>query len=177
MRILHTSDWHLGRDLAGFSRSREHESFLDELVKLADDVDIVIISGDVFDTFNPPVAAEELYFDALARLGDGARRAVVVIAGNPASPDGLTAPGIVELGPCSGAASPGCKASTPRACAKAGAVNAAIIAPNAAMCVLLIMLYSSFSVASVSSRPSPSSRRRPRPVKTSRLYLMSWQRN
>ena len=92
MRILHTSDWHLGKTLSGFSRAAEHEAFLEEIVDLADDVDVVLVSGDVFDTYNPPIEAEELLYDALARLGDGGRRAVVVIAGNHDSPDRLAAP-------------------------------------------------------------------------------------
>jgi exonuclease SbcD len=93
MRILHTSDWHLGRTLHGRSRAREHEAFLDELVELARDVDLVLLSGDVFESSNPPIEAEELFYDALARLGDGGRRAVIVIAGNHDSPDRLAAPG------------------------------------------------------------------------------------
>lgn len=93
MRILHTSDWHLGRTLHGHSRAPEHERFVDELVEVASGVDIVLVSGDVFETTNPPIEAEELLYDALARLGDGGRRAVVVIAGNHDSPDRLTAPG------------------------------------------------------------------------------------
>ncbi len=92
MRVLHTSDWHLGRTLHGFSRAAEHEAFLDELVEVAAEVDLVLVSGDVFETSNPPIEAEELLFDALARLGDGGRRAVVVIAGNHDSPDRLAAP-------------------------------------------------------------------------------------
>jgi DNA repair protein SbcD/Mre11 len=91
MRILHTSDWHLGRTLHGRSRSAEHEAFLDELVELAREVDLVLVSGDVFESTNPPIDAEQLYFDALARLGDGGRRGVVVIAGNHDSPDRLRA--------------------------------------------------------------------------------------
>jgi exonuclease SbcD len=92
MRILHTSDWHLGKTLSGYSRVAEHEAFVDEVVELAADVDLVLLSGDVFDTYNPPIDAEELFFDTLARLGDGGRRAVVVIAGNHDSPDRLAAP-------------------------------------------------------------------------------------
>ncbi len=91
MRILHTTDWHLGRTLHGHSRAREHEAYLDEIVDLSQEVDVVLVSGDVFETANPPIEAEELFFDALARLGDGGRRAVIVIAGNHDSPDRLTA--------------------------------------------------------------------------------------
>jgi exonuclease SbcD len=92
MRILHTSDWHLGKNLAGFSRLPEHEAFLEEVVALAADVDLVLIAGDVFDTYNPPIEAEELFYDTMARMGDGGRTAVVVIAGNHDSPDRLSAP-------------------------------------------------------------------------------------
>ncbi len=91
MRILHTSDWHLGRTLHGYSRAAEHEAFLREVIELCVDVDLVILSGDVFETANPPIEAEELFFDTMARLGDGGRRAVVVIAGNHDSPDRLAA--------------------------------------------------------------------------------------
>lgn len=92
MRILHTSDWHLGKTLSGYSRAAEHEALCDELVEIAEDVDLVLVSGDVFDTYNPPIAAEEMFFDTLSRLGDGGRRAVIVLAGNHDSPDRLTAP-------------------------------------------------------------------------------------
>lgn len=94
MRILHTADWHLGRTLEGRNRLPEQEAFVDELCEIADDQDVqlILIAGDVFDTSNPPAAAEELYYDALARLADFGRRAVVVIAGNHDSPDRLTAP-------------------------------------------------------------------------------------
>ncbi len=92
MQILHTGDWHLGKTLCGFSRAPEHEAFLDEVVELASDVDLVVLAGDVFDTYNPPIEAEELFYETMARLGDGGRRAVVVIAGNHDSPDRLAAP-------------------------------------------------------------------------------------
>lgn len=93
MRILHTSDWHLGRTLENRSRQEEQERFVDELCGIVREerVDLVLITGDIFDTVNPPAAAELLYYDALARLGEGGRRAVVVLAGNHDSPDRLCA--------------------------------------------------------------------------------------
>ncbi|MGE5675929.1 MAG: metallophosphoesterase family protein [Mycobacterium leprae] len=93
MRVMHTADWHLGRTLEGRSRLEEQEQLIDELCDIAgrEAVDMVLIAGDVFDTFTPPATAEALYFDALARLADGGRRAVVVIAGNHDSPDRLCA--------------------------------------------------------------------------------------
>lgn len=93
MRILHTSDWHLGRTLEGRSRQAEQEQFIDELCRIVEDEDIhlVLVAGDIFDTYNPPAYAEELYCEALERLAQGRKRAVVVIAGNHDSPERLTA--------------------------------------------------------------------------------------
>lgn len=93
MRILHTSDWHLGRSLENISRIEEQRSFIDCLVNLAEEkeIDIVLIAGDIYDTYNPPAAAEELFYEAMDRLGGKGRRAVVVIAGNHDNPDRLCA--------------------------------------------------------------------------------------
>lgn len=93
MRILHTSDWHLGRSLEHISRLGEQREFIDCLVKIADeeDVDLVLIAGDIYDTYNPSAAAEELFFEAMDRLGGKAGRAVIVIAGNHDNPDRLCA--------------------------------------------------------------------------------------
>ena len=54
-RLLHTSDWHLGRKLAGYDRSAEFEAFFDFLEQTiaAKNPDLLIISGDVFDTGSP----------------------------------------------------------------------------------------------------------------------------
>lgn len=88
MRILHTGDWHLGRTLEGRSRLAEQERFLDELVKLADDqqADLILIAGDVYDSVNPPASAEQLFYEAAARLTEGGRP-MVVIAGNHDQPE------------------------------------------------------------------------------------------
>lgn len=93
MRFLHTSDWHLGRALEGRSRQAEQEQFVDELCAMVCDqqIDVVLVAGDVFDNFNPPAWAEQLFYEALDRLAEGGRRAVVVIAGNHDSPERLTA--------------------------------------------------------------------------------------
>jgi exonuclease SbcD len=92
-RILHTADWHLGRRLEGRSRHDEQAAVLDEICRIADDerVDVVLIAGDVFDSFVPPAESEALFYRTMARLADGARRAVVVLAGNHDSPDRLIA--------------------------------------------------------------------------------------
>lgn len=93
MRILHTSDWHLGRMLEGRSRIEEQVQFIDELCGIveAEGVDLVLIAGDVFDTVNPPAIAEELFYETLDRLSAGGGRAVVAIAGNHDNPDRLCA--------------------------------------------------------------------------------------
>lgn len=93
MRVLHTADWHLGRSLEGRSRFEEQEAFIDELVDIVqkEAIDIVLIAGDVYDSVNPPAAAEELFYDALSRLSDYGKRAVIVIAGNHDNPERLAA--------------------------------------------------------------------------------------
>lgn len=93
MRILHTADWHLGRSLEGRSRLPEQEQFIEELVEIVRDqrIDAVLIAGDVYDSVNPPAAAEELFYDALARLSDHGQRPVIAIAGNHDNPERLAA--------------------------------------------------------------------------------------
>ncbi|MHB9094784.1 MAG: metallophosphoesterase family protein [Eubacteriales bacterium] len=93
MRILHTSDWHLGRTLEGRARIQEQRDFLEELKSIVEreDIHLVLVAGDVFDTYNPSAEAEELFYGALEGLAGNGRRAVVVIAGNHDSPDRLHA--------------------------------------------------------------------------------------
>ncbi len=102
LRILHTADWHLGQTLHGFDRSHEHGRFLDWLLGTleAERADALLIAGDVFDSANPPAAAQR----ALNRfLADARRRVpqlqVVLIAGNHDSPARLetTAPLLESL--------------------------------------------------------------------------------
>ncbi|MFB9325491.1 exonuclease SbcCD subunit D [Paenibacillus aurantiacus] len=93
MRILHTADWHFGRSLEGRSRMEEQEEFVDELVGIVRDeaIDLVMIAGDVYDSVNPPAAAEQLFYEALSRLADGGKRTVAVIAGNHDHPERVAA--------------------------------------------------------------------------------------
>ncbi|MEB9897801.1 exonuclease subunit SbcD, partial [Bacillus cereus] len=93
MRILHTADWHFGRTLEGRSRLQEQAAFVDELVALTEEerVDLVLIAGDVYDSVNPPAAAEQLFYEAAARLSDGGRRPIVIISGNHDHPERLSA--------------------------------------------------------------------------------------
>ena len=94
MKILHTSDWHLGRTLHGASLEDAHRQFLDLLVDtvVAEGVGAVLISGDLFDRAVPSVTSLRLARDALTRLAGHAR--VIVTPGNHDSGDrlGLTDP-------------------------------------------------------------------------------------
>lgn len=89
MRILHTADWHLGKRLDFFSRIEEQREVLNEICQIAEDnkVDVVVIAGDLFDTFNPPTEASELLYTTAKRLAKNGRIPVIAIAGNHDSPD------------------------------------------------------------------------------------------
>ncbi|MFD0692829.1 exonuclease SbcCD subunit D [Paenibacillus sp. GCM10027628] len=95
MRVLHTGDWHFGRTLEGRSRMEEQTAFMDELVQIVQDqsIDLVLVAGDIYDSVNPPAAAEQLFYEGIARLADGGRRQVAVISGNHDHPDRLAASG------------------------------------------------------------------------------------
>jgi exonuclease SbcD len=83
MRILHTSDWHVGRTIRGRSREEEHRAVLDEIAGIArqEGVDLVVLAGDVFDTSAPSPAAEEVVYEALLRLTEDGRQ-VAAVSGN-----------------------------------------------------------------------------------------------
>lgn len=83
MRILHTSDWHLGQNFYSKSRAAEHQAFLDWLLASAQehDVDAIIVAGDIFDTGSPPSYARELYNRFVVQLQQ-TRCRLVVLAGN-----------------------------------------------------------------------------------------------
>ena len=94
MKLLHTSDWHLGKRLDDFSRFEEQQSVLNEICEIAEreKVNAVLVAGDLFDTFNPAVEAVDLFYKTLKRLSDNGRRAVICIAGNHDSPERIEAP-------------------------------------------------------------------------------------
>lgn len=83
MRLLHTSDWHLGRSLHRADLRAAQSAFLDHLVETvrAEQVDAVLVAGDIYDRAVPPVDAVELCEDALLRLHDAGAR-IVLISGN-----------------------------------------------------------------------------------------------
>lgn len=84
MKILHTSDWHLGKQLYGTHRYPEFKAFLEWLSTTAQEqsIDIVIVAGDIFDTQTPGLQAQTLYYEFLARVLKTSCSHVVVIAGN-----------------------------------------------------------------------------------------------
>jgi len=94
MKFLHTSDWHLGKRLEDFSRIEEQQAVLQEICEIADreQVDAVLVAGDLFDTFNPPTEAVDLFYRTLKKLANNGKRAVIAIAGNHDSPDRIEAP-------------------------------------------------------------------------------------
>ena len=93
MKFIHTSDWHIGKNLEGHSRLEEQEKFCDDFVKIVEEnnIDMVIIAGDVYDTSNPPAGAETLFYKTICRLADDGNRCVLIIAGNHDNPERLSA--------------------------------------------------------------------------------------
>ena len=94
MRILHTSDWHIGHRLYERLRIKEHRQFLDWLLAQIkeNEVDVLLVSGDIFDTALPSSEATNLYYQFLFKLYDETHAHAVITAGNHDSPMGLAAP-------------------------------------------------------------------------------------
>ena len=83
MKILHTSDWHIGKRLMGRERLEEQAAVLDEIVRICEmeEIELVLLAGDVFDTYTPCAEAEDLFFSKIKRVA-GDSRAVLIISGN-----------------------------------------------------------------------------------------------
>jgi len=94
MKLLHTSDWHIGRALYGRKRYDEYEAFLNWLAEFIEreNIDVLLVSGDVFDSSTPSNHAQELYYRFLCRVAGVAGRQVIITAGNHDSPSFLNAP-------------------------------------------------------------------------------------
>lgn len=97
MHIIHTSDWHLGQHFFDRDRFEEHEAFLRFLLATIETrrVDLLIVSGDIFDTANPPREAERMYYRFLTRLGAMGTCSAVIVGGNHDSAPHLDAPATV----------------------------------------------------------------------------------
>lgn len=94
MKILHTSDWHLGHQLYQQKREDEHRDFLEWLLSQiqTEQVDLLLVAGDIFDTGLPSNYALEMYYSFLARCGANGCQNIVVVGGNHDSPSTLQAP-------------------------------------------------------------------------------------
>lgn len=93
-RLLHTSDWHLGKKLFKKSRIPEQEKFLDWLADyiILQDIQILLIAGDIFDVPNPPNEAVKLYYQFLNTVSEKSKAHIVIIPGNHDSSSFLSAP-------------------------------------------------------------------------------------
>ena len=94
IKILHTADWHLGKRLQEFSRIEEQKLVLAEICEIADreDIDLVLLAGDIFDSFNPSHEAVELLYKTLRKLSKNGERPIIAIAGNHDSNQFIEAP-------------------------------------------------------------------------------------
>lgn len=94
MKILHTSDWHIGRALHDRRRLDEHQSFFSWLQEtlVRESIDILLVCGDVFDTIAPGNRQLELYYSFLKSTTDLGCRHTIIIGGNHDSPSLLDAP-------------------------------------------------------------------------------------
>src|SRR5690606_24555274 len=94
MKILHTSDWHLGRALFTRRPYEEFAAYLAWPLRLIQDaaIDVLVVAGDVFDTTTPGTRAQQLYYRFLRGLAASPCRHAVIVAGNHDSPSFLDAP-------------------------------------------------------------------------------------
>lgn len=96
MRLLHTSDWHLGQSLHNYDRAYEHQCFLDWLLDtlVSEQADVLLVAGDIFDNANPSAASQRQLYRFLQQARQRAPRLnLVVVAGNHDSPGRIDAPG------------------------------------------------------------------------------------
>lgn len=94
LKILHTADWHLGKRLQEYSRLDEQRLVLEEICQIADqeNADLVLLAGDIFDTFNPAHEAVELLYKTLRKLSKNGTRPIIAISGNHDSSQFVEAP-------------------------------------------------------------------------------------
>ena len=94
MRIIHTSDWHLGRRLYGQTRYQEFSQFLNWLSDAirTNHIDALLIAGDIFDSNSPSNRAQNLYYEFLNKVAHSTCQHIVIISGNHDSPSFLSAP-------------------------------------------------------------------------------------
>lgn len=94
MKILHTSDWHLGQRLLQNDRQEEFAMAFDWLLQTIEQeqVDVLLVAGDIFDIGNPPNQARKLYYNFLSQLMQSSCKHIIITSGNHDSPAMLNAP-------------------------------------------------------------------------------------
>lgn len=94
MKILHTSDWHLGHRLHEHSQQEEQLLFFDWLIEYinANAIDVLLVSGDIFDVGVPSAQMQKMYYDFLVRLHHTNCQEVILTGGNHDAPSTLNAP-------------------------------------------------------------------------------------
>ncbi|MBS3964264.1 MAG: exonuclease SbcCD subunit D C-terminal domain-containing protein [Methylomonas sp.] len=95
LRIFHTADWHLGHQLHGVSRHFEHQQFLNWLLDalIQNEADVLIVAGDIFDSANPPAAAQAQLYDFLVKARTSLPGlSIILVGGNHDSASRLDAP-------------------------------------------------------------------------------------
>lgn len=94
MKILHTADWHLGHRLHEHGQHEEQQLFLDWLIALIDEekIDVLLVSGDIYDTGVPSTQSQKMYYDFLINLQQTHCSEVVITGGNHDAPGTINAP-------------------------------------------------------------------------------------
>lgn len=92
MKILHTSDWHFGKKLEGQSRIEEQKKFIETLniIVKNENIDLILLAGDIYDTYNPPAEAERLFFNSIKLLSNNGKVGIIIIPGNHDNPKRLS---------------------------------------------------------------------------------------
>ncbi len=100
MKIIHTSDWHIGRKFENIPLEEEFNFFIDWIVQTieAEEADVLIIAGDVFDTSMPSIQAQKQYYSTLAKLSTTRLQKIIIINGNHDSANFLLAPRTILSG-------------------------------------------------------------------------------
>lgn len=101
MRLLHTADWHIGQTLNGWSRDAEHKAWLDALALVIEEeeVDVLLIAGDIYDGINPSGASQKILYEALRHFKDLRPELVTIISSGNHDPAGrLEAPSAILEG-------------------------------------------------------------------------------
>lgn len=95
LKLIHTADWHLGQTFFGYDREAEHDAFLSWLIETlaAQQADVLLITGDVFDVANPSASAQHRFFRFLREVNQRQPQLqIVIVAGNHDSAARLEAP-------------------------------------------------------------------------------------